>query len=341
VSDASGIEPGVDPHLITISGRSTEALRELARRYRDFLHDGLSLADVAFSANLGRSHFKCRVGCVASGVREFRAQLDGFLAGQTCPGLFVGGRLEYQGGEPGELALRYVRGEDVDLKAYHRIHPGRKIRLPNYPFQRDGFWVGSLLGSHRIHPLIEAIGKGEVSRIEQILEGRLSPEDIPALGRIVRALAGEFAGEPPGRPVGGRQLLGPFMEAKSSGDREAHLTELLQEEIAGLLRMAEPPDPDAGFFDLGMDSITALELREQLEVRLGTALPASLAFDCPNIRALSRYLMGINSPTEKETALAGPSTNSEAAPTTPQSRDGIATRLARLERLTQTRTPVD
>lgn len=341
VSDASVIEPVVDPLLITISGRSTEALRELAGRYRDFLHDGLSLADVAFSANLGRSDFKHRVGCVASDVREFRAQLDGFLAGQTCPGLFVSGRSEYRGGEPGELALRYVRGEDVDFKAYHRIHPGRKIRLPNYPFQRERFWVGSLPGSQPIHPLIEAISKGEVSRIEQILEERLSPEDIPALGRVVRALTGELAGDPLGQPTGGRQLLGTFMEAKSPGDREAHLTEVLQEEIAALLRMVEPPDPDAGFFDLGMDSITALELREQLEVRLGTALPASLAFDCPNIRALSRYLMGINSPTKKETAMACASTDSEAVPATPQSRDGIATRLARFERLTQTQTPVD
>jgi acyl carrier protein len=136
-------------------------------------------------------------------------------------------------------------------------------------------------------------------------------------------------------------LLSTLLDAESPGDREAHLIELLQQEIAGLLRMAQPPDPDAGFFDLGMDSITALELREQLEVRLGTALPASLAFDCPNIRVLSRYLMGINSPTENETALAYPSTDSEAVPATPQSRDGIATRLARFDRLTQTRTPVD
>ena len=329
-------EPRVGVRLITISGRSTEALRDLARRYRDFLHDGLSLADVAVSANLGRSHFKNRVACIASDVCEFKAQLVGFLADQICPGLFVGGRLEYQGETPGDLALRYVRGEDVDFAAYHRVYPGRKIQLPNYPFQRERFWAGSLPGSHTIHPLIEAMAKGEVSRIAQILQGRLNPEDIPALGRIVRALAAELAGDPPGPATGSSQLPRAVSEAKSPEDREAHLTELLQKEIAGLLRMAAPPDPDAGFFDLGMDSITALELREQLETLLGTTLPASLAFDCPNIRVLSRYLAGLNSPAEKETALACPPADSEGARTTPQSRDGIATRLARFDQLTQT-----
>ncbi|BCB83199.1 hypothetical protein Psuf_005120 [Phytohabitans suffuscus] len=45
-----------------------------------------------------------------------------------------------------------------------------------------------------------------------------------------------------------------------------------------------------GFFDLGMSSITALELKVRLERRFGCALPNTLAFEYPTPEALSRYL---------------------------------------------------
>jgi acyl carrier protein len=50
-------------------------------------------------------------------------------------------------------------------------------------------------------------------------------------------------------------------------------------------------DRKQGFFDLGMDSLTSVELKNRLSTDLGMNLPATLAFDHPNINALADHLL--------------------------------------------------
>jgi myxalamid-type polyketide synthase MxaB len=45
-----------------------------------------------------------------------------------------------------------------------------------------------------------------------------------------------------------------------------------------------------GLKELGMDSITSMEMRSQLEKVLETALPATLLFDYPTLETLANYL---------------------------------------------------
>lgn len=48
---------------------------------------------------------------------------------------------------------------------------------------------------------------------------------------------------------------------------------------------------EAGFFDLGMDSLMAIELRRQLERAIGHELPATLAMDYPRLPDVADYLL--------------------------------------------------
>jgi acyl transferase domain-containing protein/acyl carrier protein len=50
------------------------------------------------------------------------------------------------------------------------------------------------------------------------------------------------------------------------------------------------PDAQAGFFELGMDSIMTVELYNRLTELLGVNLPATLVFDFPNVEQLTEYL---------------------------------------------------
>ncbi|MEM1241177.1 MAG: SDR family NAD(P)-dependent oxidoreductase [Cyanobacteria bacterium P01_H01_bin.26] len=52
----------------------------------------------------------------------------------------------------------------------------------------------------------------------------------------------------------------------------------------------EELDQQTGFFDLGMDSLTALELKNNLQTNLGISLPNTLVFDYPTVAALLDYL---------------------------------------------------
>jgi acyl transferase domain-containing protein len=64
-------------HLVALSARSETALAATASRLREALEraPGLAPADVAFSANAGRSHFEHRLAFVAGTAAELRAQL--------------------------------------------------------------------------------------------------------------------------------------------------------------------------------------------------------------------------------------------------------------------------
>ena len=69
-------------------------------------------------------------------------------------------------------------------------------------------------------------------------------------------------------------------------------------------------DRQTGFFDLGMDSLTALELKNSLQSDLGLILPSTLAFDYPTVEALLTYLSG--QLIEEETTLAKPQPEANA-----------------------------
>ncbi len=79
-------------HLFTLSARSPQALSELASRYRDYLEAGPSdsLADIAYTANVGRTHFAHRAAVAAASLGELRDKLQAFRAKGTAAGLHHG-----------------------------------------------------------------------------------------------------------------------------------------------------------------------------------------------------------------------------------------------------------
>lgn len=60
--------------------------------------------------------------------------------------------------------------------------------------------------------------------------------------------------------------------------------------MLGLPGSVRVPD-DRGLFDLGLDSLTAIELRNRLGAEAGTRLPATVLFDHPTVRDLTAHLL--------------------------------------------------
>ncbi|MBW4673438.1 MAG: type I polyketide synthase [Desmonostoc geniculatum HA4340-LM1] len=72
-------------HLLTLSAKTEQALLELVNRYQTFLldHPHLSIADICYTANTGRSHFEHVLAVVTQSVGQLNQQLTAIAQG--CP----------------------------------------------------------------------------------------------------------------------------------------------------------------------------------------------------------------------------------------------------------------
>ncbi|MDJ0517580.1 MAG: type I polyketide synthase [Trichodesmium sp. MO_231.B1] len=73
--------------------------------------------------------------------------------------------------------------------------------------------------------------------------------------------------------------------------QKAVLMTAIQEEVAATLATNKVPQPQTGFFEMGMDSLMALEFRNRLQNITGHSFPSTLTFEYPNIEAIADYLL--------------------------------------------------
>jgi acyl carrier protein len=81
--------------------------------------------------------------------------------------------------------------------------------------------------------------------------------------------------------------------AVSANDRRDFLMTYLRSQLANVLGITSPDQigPRKRLFDLGLDSLMAVELKNRLEAELDCSLRSTLLFDYPTLEALVTYLM--------------------------------------------------
>ncbi|MGW1784018.1 SDR family NAD(P)-dependent oxidoreductase [Streptomyces sp. NPDC002143] len=156
--DAETERTGTDtesPYIVPLSARTSERLREAARR----LHASLAssdaddpvppvwaprcLADIAYTLQTGREPMAARVAFVVTDRRRLLAALAEFMDG-TLPDTTAHSRAgELDGNDLAEAlatATRWAEGGDVDWTALPGHSQARRVRLPPYPFARERHW---------------------------------------------------------------------------------------------------------------------------------------------------------------------------------------------------------
>ncbi|NGP07465.1 SDR family NAD(P)-dependent oxidoreductase [Rhodococcus sp. 14C212] len=86
--------------------------------------------------------------------------------------------------------------------------------------------------------------------------------------------------------------LAEELRAQDPGERHSRLLDLVTTHVAAVLGHdgKEAIDPERAFKQLGFDSLTAVQLRNQLATATGVTLPATVVFDHPTADALTREL---------------------------------------------------
>ncbi|MGX1696795.1 beta-ketoacyl synthase N-terminal-like domain-containing protein, partial [Microbacterium keratanolyticum] len=151
--------------------------------------------------------------------------------------------------------------------------------------------------------------------------GRFAPSftlrrPSPLLSGLPEAAAVRTDGPAPGTAddEAGHELRARLRDALPA-DRTRVLLDLVRTVTAGVLGHHGPEavDPEEVFTALGIDSVTAIRVRDGLTAATGLRLPATLVFDHPTARAAAAELLarlkiatpGAEAPEARPTALAG------------------------------------
>ncbi|MEV6109185.1 type I polyketide synthase [Streptomyces sp. NPDC051940] len=120
----------------------------------------------------------------------------------------------------------------------------------------------------------------------QVLRGH--GDTLPALLRGLVRVPGR-AGARTGSGGGARSRLA----ALDPAERPEAVLELVRAKVAAVLGHAsgDAVEPQRAFDELGFDSLTAVELRNQLDAATGLRLPATLIFDYPTAQAVTGHIL--------------------------------------------------
>ncbi|MDT7758568.1 MAG: hypothetical protein QOH27_4466, partial [Mycobacterium sp.] len=113
------------------------------------------------------------------------------------------------------------------------------------------------------------------------------------LAELEREASPDLAVVAPAVTLSGKTQLVERLSNAPVQQRKRLLTDYLRDAVAEVTRVdAAEIREDAGFFDLGMDSLMAVELRRRIEQGVGKEIPATLAMDHPRLSDVADYLLG-------------------------------------------------
>ena len=83
------------------------------------------------------------------------------------------------------------------------------------------------------------------------------------------------------------------LQKMSSDRRQKLLIDYIREQLGSVLKLdpTEKLNPQQGFFEMGIDSLMTIELKNRVEVDLGCSLPSTLFFKYPTLESLAEYLV--------------------------------------------------
>jgi acyl carrier protein len=215
-----------------------------------------------------------QLGLLGQGVAAYSAAnafldaLAHWRRGRDLPGLSI------CWGPWATVGMAAQTGNDQRLRGFgiEGIAPDQGLRA-----------VGHLLGSDRAEAWVLPV------EWAKLFEADADLKSTPFVSELASADAGQESEEVLARRA---ELLGRLGDAPGKL-RQKLLVEHIQDHVVDVMRLEsrEAVDWRRGLFDIGMDSLMALELKSRLQTSLGVPIPSTLAFTYPDVHAMAGYLL--------------------------------------------------
>ena len=199
----------------------------------------------------------------------------------------------------------------LDALAHHRHAHGLPALVVNWgPWSEAGHAATDY--GRQAHQHLAALGIGAVAPDEgmRVLEALLRQDRVqaaavsvdwprlfhadPAAARLgFLAELVDLPGVAPGDQLRQPSELVDGLQALPLDERRPHVMGYLSDMVTAALKLRtdDPIDGRVRLFDIGLDSIMALELKNRLERALGVKLSATLLFVRPTLESLSDYIL--------------------------------------------------
>jgi len=282
-------------HLLTISAKSAEALRDLTALYRDHFAENLSesISDICFTANAGRSHFRHRLALTCSSADEARNKLTDFLEGRSAADIYRGEKDEAARprvtfvfaaeeepvAENGRALSRAAAVSQTAIDHCDVIqlaHPGQALQA-----QRADDWRVMIDSLARLYCLGSDVDWPGLYQDDQ--RQRVSLPTYPFQRKRFWFSEGKAEMELNDQPTAA---------SAPRPDRRETIERTLRQQIAGLLQ-AEIDDINVHlpFLEMGADSIVLVEAVHLIETEFAVKLNVRQFFEeLSTIDALATYL---------------------------------------------------
>jgi amino acid adenylation domain-containing protein/thioester reductase-like protein len=186
----------------------------------------------------------------------------------------------------GEL---YAQGADVDWKGFDAGYSRRKIALPNYPFERQRYWLDVQKVDREMPPRRHGDARTQVNKLPPPRSnGGSQPQEEKVVDRKN------------GKPK--TQNQAPLRPQKTPA--QSDIANFIQKQAARVLGMdASRLGLDAPLDTLGLDSLMAMELKHSLESKFGVQISVASLLQGPTISTLAAEALGsLHSPQAKKEA---------------------------------------
>ncbi|SCE73393.1 SDR family NAD(P)-dependent oxidoreductase [Micromonospora tulbaghiae] len=186
---AGGPAPAAGEQIFVLSARTGERLAVHAARVAAFLDTAAgaahSLADLAYSSQVGRREMTERVAVVAATTADLAAALRSFAQDRPAPTVFT--RSATRSGPPAaledlvqrraltDIARAWVDGAEIDWRLLWPRSRPRRVAFPTYPFEHRRYWLGDPSGDGQPGAAGEPAPAPDADWLVRRVEHRIDP----------------------------------------------------------------------------------------------------------------------------------------------------------------------